>query len=141
MRLSYLLVSIVSILFIPVVFSLDANMTVFTFRDATDNRIIGNIGVYVIEGKQASSFFVPEGVLRLSSLDCSSGITIKAGDYSTPGNDYYQFFEPDTLENGVANIYLFPVGSCRGVVKDSLDNVVPYAKLKFDCLRKFYSLS
>ena len=55
-------------------------------------------------------------------------LTIRADRYATSGNDYYQYIAFPTPV-----IYLIPVGAVRGTVKDSLDNVVPHANLKFDC--------
>ena len=47
----------------------------------------------------------------------------------TPGKDYYGAISYyDETE-----ILLFPAASVRGIVKDSLDNIVSYADLKFAC--------
>jgi uncharacterized membrane protein len=47
----------------------------------------------------------------------------------TPGKDYYGA----VLYDNETEILLFPVASLRGIVKDSLDNIVSYADLKFAC--------
>lgn len=47
----------------------------------------------------------------------------------TPGKDYYG----TVLYDNETEIMLFPIASLRGIVKDSLDNIVSYADLKFAC--------
>ena len=134
----YLIIVLIFIFSLPTVFSLNDTLTIFTFRDITSNELIDDVGVYIIAEEEISSFFIPEGgVLRVVGLDREVDISIKLDDYSTPGNDYYQILKAGIIDTGVNNLYLFPVGSIRGIVKDNLDNVVPYAKLKFDCGKKF----
>ncbi len=47
----------------------------------------------------------------------------------TSGKDYYS----SMLYDNETEILLFPIASLRGIVKDSLDNIVSYADLKFAC--------
>lgn len=127
------LVGIILLLFcIPVAYSA-TNETIFTFRDVTNNQLIENVAIYLTIGSFTYSYFLPkDGVLKVYNLDANSDIIIRADDFSTPGNDYYQILEKGSITSNIANPYLMPVGSIRGIVKDSLANIVPHAKLKFE---------
>ncbi len=57
----------------------------------------------------------------------------KADNLLTRGRDYYGTDTLNVENNLTETIFLYPVGSIRGIVKDKYDNVVGFAKLKFEC--------
>ncbi|MBS3136648.1 hypothetical protein J4401_06880 [Candidatus Woesearchaeota archaeon] len=102
----------------------------YYLRDISTNEPIDNVAVYLTEGNIAHHYYVTTGgQLDTGEMVLPAKFEIRADKYGTKGNDYYI---KDSLPS-YGLIYLTPVGSVKGVVKDSLENVVPYAKLKFNC--------
>ena len=64
-------------------------------------------------------------------LEITKGQTIEltVDNQETQGKDYYRKIK----YAGEKEIILFPVGTIRGIIKDSLDNIVGFADLKFAC--------
>ncbi|MBW3001997.1 hypothetical protein KY338_02425 [Candidatus Woesearchaeota archaeon] len=64
-------------------------------------------------------------------LEITKGQTIEltVDNQETQGKDYYRKIK----YSGEQEIILFPVGTIRGIIKDSLDNIVGFADLKFAC--------
>jgi len=73
------------------------------------------------------------GILELDLEPANWDIILKVDDISTDGNDYYVRFDIDSARENQKTVYLFPVGTLRGVVYDSSDRLVPGAQIKFEC--------
>jgi cbb3-type cytochrome oxidase subunit 3 len=57
-------------------------------------------------------------------------VAVLFDDLDTRGRDYYRLVDAGDVES---EILLLPVGSLHGEVKDSLENLVGEAQLRFDC--------
>ncbi len=103
-------------------------------KDITTGEIITNI----IAITDASNFKDDQFILRDEALMLSMepgvyDLTFKLDDPSTPAKDYYGKKSISVQGQYLGDVYVRPVGSVRGIVKDSLDNRVPNARLKFEC--------
>ncbi len=113
----------------------DANV-VLALRDISTNDVITNVvaEVRIDERSMAVTQYVDEeNPLGLVLADGDYSVTILADRPFTDGKDYFKM-ESVTVSNTLAkSIYLYPVGSLRGIVKDAFDNVVGEADLRFEC--------
>lgn len=125
----------VLLLMISFVGAQDKSANVFlTLKDINTNEDIDNVVVYLeLNGQTTNQYVSDNEILKLRLENGLYSSVIKVDDLSTTGRDYFkktEFFIEDSLIQG---IFLFPVGSLRGIVKDKLDNIVPNADLKFEC--------
>jgi len=72
------------------------------------------------------------GMIIIRSDHSYGQLTIWGDILSTPGKDYFGRFKVSDTGK-IREHSLFPTGSVEGFVLDSLDNVVPYAQMKFSC--------
>ena len=103
-------------------------------RDASTNLDINNVYVAIDFGNnQIINQFVRENsiLVRIDEGRYNSDFMVE--DLLTKGRDYYG---KDTIiidGNLTRIVYVYPVGTLRGLVKDKLDNLVGNAQLKFEC--------
>lgn len=126
---------IIFLLIIPVVLAQNepANV-VLTFVDATSKEVISDVFVNIdLNGKTTSYFLEKDETLKLKLEPSEYRLKFLINDPTTKGYDYYgETFLP--VENNLVKvIYLYPVGSLSGFVKDKLDTVIAEADLNFDC--------
>jgi hypothetical protein len=101
-------------------------------KDANTNEDISHVAIYVnINGQNIDQYVSDE--LKLNLDNGKYSITIRGDDLSTPGNDYYKKTDIIVENNLIQEIFLYPVGTVKGIVKDNLDNIVGDAELKFEC--------
>lgn len=107
---------------------------ILTLRNVNTNEIIDGVVVYLdLEEDRLIKYVEAGQALEMALDDGIYDLVLKIDDPATPGKDYFKK-QAITVSNGlVADIYLFPVSSIRGVVKDVFDNVVGNADLKFEC--------
>ncbi|MBD3303610.1 hypothetical protein GF343_00540 [Candidatus Woesearchaeota archaeon] len=81
-----------------------------------------------IEGRESTKQISSLGKI---SLPITEGQTIEltVDNPETQGKDYYS----KIIYDGESEILLFQISSIRGIVKDSLDNIVSYSDIKFAC--------
>lgn len=105
-----------------------------TLKDANTDEDISKVIIYLELNGRESTQYVPEGEIFKLKLDNGNyTAVIKIDDTSTRGMDYFKETEFSVDASLVQGVYLFPVGTVRGIVKDKLDNVVPNAKIKIEC--------
>ena len=97
-------------------------------NDASTHTTISKGMVSVVYGQQRITTYLRNGTLELPLTQ--ENYTLIIDDEITPGNDY---FVKTTLSEGTPSLSLFPIGSLRGIVKDTLANVVSKAQLSFHC--------
>ncbi len=131
-----LLLFIVFLIIFPLVIAeeLPANV-ILTLNDISTNEQIDSVLVSVnIGGNIVTQLVEEDDVLRLNLPDNMTYLAeFKVDDITSDGKD---FFGKDNLKvenNLIKGIFLYPVGSVRGIVKDNLDNIVGNANLKFEC--------
>lgn len=105
-----------------------------TFRDINTNDAIANAVIRVgINGSDTDKYIDEEGVFSLYLDPGKYELIVKVNDPATEGKDYFKTQEIIVDKSFIDAIYLFSVGSLRGIVKDTFENVVPYAELRFEC--------
>ncbi len=100
-----------------------------SFRDSETGLEIKNAVLSInLNNNEMIKFLNDNGKIELNP---SKGqiLEITADLVETTGKDYYTKIEYDNEEE----IILFPIASVRGIVKDSLDNIVGFAELKCAC--------
>jgi len=108
------------------------NIKLEFFDLSTNYQISDFVLNYNLDGDEYSTY-VDDGLLELDLEKGKYDLELKVDDTKTLSIDYYLLYELVVKEDTTTKIYLTPVGSVRGFVKDSLDNIVPEADLKFDC--------
>ena len=98
------------------------------------NQVVGNVMVYSEFGNETSQQIIFDNNLVLELPEGKHRITLKIDDPLTTGKDFFKIQAVTVYENITKEVFLAPVGSLRGVVKDKLDNVIPNAELKFECI-------
>ncbi|MBN2111618.1 hypothetical protein JW707_00815 [Candidatus Woesearchaeota archaeon] len=111
----------------------EGNVALF-LKNINTNEVIDNVVVYVESGKETLSQHV--GLNESLNLEMDEGIhtiTLKIDTPSTSGKDFFKKQSIDVEGALKDEVFLFPVGSLRGMVKDVFDNVVGSADLRFEC--------
>ena len=121
-------------------------------KDLTTNKPLTDLFVtYNIDGITSTIYLDTTSTTSAITLLLKKGthnIEIRADDKNTPVIDYYgtQKFDVEfdaeveevegSAESKTTTLFvsLYPVGLLRGFVKDKLDNIIPYADLKFECI-------
>ena len=119
----------IALLFVMIILmAATAQAAELTFRDSEAGARIKGLITINIDGKEITRTLDSNGT---ASLNITEGkqIEITADSTKTAGKDYYNAME----YGGEKEIMLFPAASLRGIVKDSLDNIVGFAELKFAC--------
>ena len=111
-----------------------SQVAILIFKNIKNNEKLSSIVVTLkINDRVINQFLDKDGILAVKLGNGSYLAEFKLDNQSTEGMDYY-FNGNINLENNKVNeIFVYPVGSVRGLVKDNLDNVVGNAKLKFEC--------
>lgn len=126
-----LLILVLSILSVNAEETFKVNIDLF---DLSTNQLITNAVLnYRIDNASYSTFIKNEG-LALSLNKGDHIIEYSIDVTSTPGKDYYGRQSLSVEKDFKTFVYLYPIGLIIGVVKDSLDNIVPDADLKFECI-------
>jgi uncharacterized membrane protein len=103
-----------------------------TLKDANTNEDVSNVAVYInLNGIDIDQYV--SDIIRLKLDDGQYRAIIRVDDLSTPGNDYFKKTDFVVENNLIQGIFLYPVGTVKGIVKDRLDNIVENAELKFEC--------
>ena len=103
--------------------------------DLSTNHPINNVVLdYKLNDVSYSTYLEDTGVLNLKLAKGEYSIKIEAYESSTPATDYYTETSIDVSAPITTFMYLYPVGFVRGFVKDNLDNIVPKADIKFECV-------
>ena len=122
------------ILFISSAYAVDYT---FEFQSIETLEPVCSCVAYFNPGTEVYNKYVPEDEsITLSLTEEPELIEITVDLMDTEGFDYYNVIYASTLtteQDQVNLILLNPSSSLRGVVKDSLDNIVSNAKLKFEC--------
>ncbi|MBU0615344.1 MAG: winged helix-turn-helix transcriptional regulator [Nanoarchaeota archaeon] len=123
---------IIAIVVMPLAFA-DANV-LLTLKDVTDFDNINGVVVKTTINDKVSNLYIPkDDILKLELDDGTYIISLLIDDLDTPGMDYYGMQEVIVKDTIIQRFLVFPVGSLNGMVKDQLDNVIPNAKIKFEC--------
>lgn len=119
----------IALLFVMIILiAAAAQAAELTFRDSEAGTRIRGIITINIDGKDITKTLDSNGTISLNITE-GKQIELTADSTKTPGKDYYNAIE----YAGEKEILLFPAASLRGIVKDSLDNIVGFAELKFAC--------
>ena len=87
-------------------------------------KLNGEVSHYFLEKEENLKVHLPEGEYQAQFL---------VNNPLTKGYDYYGEMHFSMRENLIDGVYLYPVGSLTGFVKDKLNNVIQYADLQFEC--------
>jgi len=111
----------------------DNNTNVFlTLKDANTNEDISNVAVYInLNGDDLNQYV--SDIVKLKLDNGNYKAAIRVDNLSTSGNDYFKKADLIVDKTLIQGIFLYPVGTLRGIVKDKLDNIVGDAELKFEC--------
>ncbi len=111
---------------------------VLTFVDAVTMEPIDQVFVSAKFNDKTSTYYLEKNEnLKLVLPEGKYFIQFLFNNPATEGYDYYgeaYFPISNTL---VKVIYVYPVASINGFVKDNLNNVIQHAELKFECNRAF----
>ncbi|MBD3313347.1 hypothetical protein GF345_02805 [Candidatus Woesearchaeota archaeon] len=121
----FMIYLLVLLFLFPSVLSADYSITL---KDVNTKDTIKDLFLLIEHDGNDTNKFVGTGSFDLEIPE-RSRVTLKGDNISTLGKDYYR--KTDIYQNTV--VYMFPAGTMTGMVKDSLDNVVGSADLKFEC--------
>ncbi len=126
-------------MFIPIVLAQNESANVvLTFVDAISKEPISDVFVNVETNGNVSTYYLEKDQnLRLNLKKEDYRLKILVNDPTTKSYDYYGETFLSTDKESVNVIYLYPVGSLSGFVKDKLDIVIAAADLKFNCNNAF----
>jgi uncharacterized membrane protein len=106
---------------------------VLTLKDIKSGEFIDSVVVTVkSEDFVINQFVELDDILRTNLENGIYQAEIIVDDLNTEGKDYYAVENLDVKDNLIKAIYVYPIGSIQGIVKDKLDNVIN-AKLRFEC--------
>lgn len=112
----------------------DSANVVLTFVDAVSKEPISDVYVKAdLNGETTSYFLEKDQTLKLKLGSGEYRLKILINDPVTKGYDYYGETLLPVENNLIKVIYLYPVGSLNGFVKDKLDTAIAGADLSFDC--------
>lgn len=129
------IITLFIIIVIPLVnANLEQPNLLITLKDILENKNVDYVSVTIKIGNDSLNRFVKENEnLPLYLKPGNYETEFKVDSPITDGKDYYGK-ETITLKDSLTKeVYLYHVGSLRGVVKDKLDNHVDNAKLTFEC--------
>jgi len=113
-------------------------------KEYNTKNIIGDIHVNInridlVSKKEINTlqYVDKNGILRLMLKPGSYDITLKIDDLTTSGKDYFIKFAKEVSGNEEQIIYLFPIGSVRGIVYDNKKNIVSSAVIRIDCVGEY----
>lgn len=117
------------LLILIILLAASANAADLTFKDSETGSLLHDCVIsFDLEGREQTRTLDADGIIKLQ-VEEGQTIDITVDLPGTPGKDYYT----RTQYSGENEIMLFPITSVRGIVKDSLDNIVGFADLKFAC--------
>ena len=130
---------IIFLLIIPLgLAQIETANVVLTFVDAVSKEAISDVYVNIdLNGETTSYFLEKDQTLKLKLGSGEYHLKILINDPATKGYDYYGETLLPIENNAVKVIYLYPVGSLNGFVKDKLDTAIAEADLNFDCNKAF----
>jgi hypothetical protein len=124
---------LILILAIPILAQEETNV-ILTLVDATSNEPIENTFIEITLNTEKSQYYLNnDETLKLSLEEGNYNFKVLVNDQNTEGYDYYGEDYLQVESSLIKIIYLYPVGSLNGFVKDKLDNVISEAELKFEC--------
>lgn len=112
----------------------------FTLHSYSDQKSITDIHVFTeisnIGTKEAIktlNYVGNNGVLSLALKEGDYKIVLKIDDINSLGKDFFYSVEKHISKNSDETIFLFPVGSVRGTIYDSKNNLIRNAEVKAIC--------
>ncbi|MBI2662053.1 hypothetical protein HYX11_01195 [Candidatus Woesearchaeota archaeon] len=126
---------IVLILTIPLSFAQnDTTNVILTFADAITQEPIQNAFLSLDNNGEITNYYLEKNQnLNLKMSEGDHHLKIIVNNPTTPGNDYYGETVLSLENKLIKVIYLYPVGSLSGFVKDKVDIALSEANLNFDC--------
>lgn len=113
--------------------------TVFVLYDASTREPVSEVLLKVELNGEGKQYYVEKGkdlVLNMEEGDYE--VEILGNRAGTPGYDYYSSFSFTVSDSPQLKVvYLYPIGSLYGTVKDTVDNVISGAELQFECDEAF----
>ena len=129
---------LVFLILISPVLAEDAPTVFLTLVDAVSKEIIGDVYVQLkIDNKITDYYLEKNENLKLNLKKGEYDVSFLINNPKTPGKDYYSRTIISVEGKVIKTIFLYPVGSLNGFVKDKLENIVSYADLKFECNNVF----
>jgi uncharacterized membrane protein len=120
----------------PLVLAQEPNVFL-TLTDAITKEPISDVFVR-INSEQVNNYFLEaDDTLKLHLESGNYNMEFLVNDPNTDGYDYFGETYLSVKNNTLKVIYLYPVGSLDGFVKDKLENVIKNAELKFQCNNVF----
>jgi len=107
----------------------NAGAVELSFKNSeTGTTIADKIISINMDDKESTKQISSNGTLNLNIQEGQKA-EFTVDTLETTGKDYYG----SIVYDGEEDVLLFPIASVRGIVKDSLDNIVSYADLKVAC--------
>ncbi|MEK6846534.1 MAG: hypothetical protein AABY26_07265 [Nanoarchaeota archaeon] len=132
-------VLVLILLLLPLLATAELPNTVLVLYDAATKEPVSEVLLKVDLNEESRQYYIEKGkdlVLNLEKGDYE--IKVLANRAGTAGYDYYSSLSLSANDSPqIEVVYLYPVGSLYGTVKDSLDNVIAGAELNFECDEAF----
>lgn len=143
MKQKNLLIAIVLLMSVIAVHAQEEQTIKMTLKQAEGNKevkdVLVNIGIF---DKQAGdertiSSFIRSNPITLRLPQGDYVLSFKIDNLQTAGKDFYGKQEINLENSTDQEITVFPVGSLKGVVYDTLNNLVSKATLKVECSKEY----
>ncbi len=132
-------VLVLILLLLPILALAELPNTVFVLYDAATKEPVSEVLLKVDLNEESKQYYIEKGkdlILNLEQGDYE--VKVLANRAGTSGYDYYSSFSFTVSDSPQLKVvYLYPVGSLYGTVKDSIDNVILGAELQFECDEAF----
>lgn len=120
---------------IPILVQAEPSNVVLTLFDAATKESLEDIFVNIEIDSSSNQYYIEKDKDLVLNLEKGSyNIKILA---KTPSSDAYEYYSDLFLivtdSSKVKIVFLHPVGSLYGIVRDNLDNVVAETELNFEC--------
>ncbi len=127
------------LLFLPLLALAELPNTVFVLYDAATKEPVSEVLLKVELNGESKQYYIEKGkdlILNLEQGDYE--VKVLANRAGTSGYDYYSSFSFTVSDSPQLKVvYLYPIGSLYGTVKDAVDNVISGAELQFECDEAF----
>ena len=123
---------------LPLIYADNHSTILLTFKDISNDKHISDVVVHgSTDGYQKNQYLGAEDIFSWELDPGQYTLTLQADNPLTSGKDYFKVEPIHFDERLVDVVYLYPVGTLRGMVKDTFENIVGNAELRFECTTSF----
>ena len=125
---------LVIMVLLAVTVSAQSPNVILTLADAITKEPLDDVYLTLIDGNKETDYFIDEDKnLKLNLDDGEHKFSFLINNPNTEGFDYYGSSSIKVEDKVIQVVYLYPIGSLNGFVKDRLENVIANANVKFEC--------